>query len=65
MCFDWINERIKKLTWPVLAVDKIAVIAFTLLVAKFWPVLLSADWYWYAIVVVAAKTYVGSKFFAK
>ncbi|MBS3945605.1 MAG: hypothetical protein KGZ42_08920 [Melioribacter sp.] len=33
---------------------KIAVFAATLLFAKLWPELLSLDWYWYAIVWIAA-----------
>jgi hypothetical protein len=65
MCFDKINERIKKLTWEVLAVDKIAVVALAFLVAKIWPAVLSLDWYWYLIVALVAKAYVASRWFAK
>jgi hypothetical protein len=65
MCFDWVNERIKRLTWQDLAIDKIAVIAFAFLVAKFFPAVLSARWYWYAIVLVVCKGYVVSRIYKK
>jgi hypothetical protein len=65
MCFDKINERIRKLTWDVLAVDKIAVMAFALLIAKVWPPILGLEWYWYLVILVAAKAYVIPRFLGK
>lgn len=50
--FDWANDRIGRMTWVDLGLTKIAVAAFTLMVAKLWPPLLSLDWYWYALLFV-------------
>jgi len=65
MYFDWINQQIKKMTWKELAMDKIAVMAFALLIAKFWPAVLSFEWYWYAVVLVVFKGFVVARIFAK
>jgi hypothetical protein len=63
--FDSLNARIRKLTWDVLAVDKIAVMALALLIAKLWPPILNLEWYWYAVILVAAKAYVIPRFLSK
>jgi len=46
--FQWTNEKIKNLTWVDMVFTKMAVMAFTLTVAKLWPTILGLDWYWYA-----------------
>ena len=51
---SWCDKRVKRLGFIDMQLVKLSVIAFTLVVAKAWPVLLSLAWYWYALVFVAA-----------
>ncbi|HUT33167.1 MAG TPA: hypothetical protein VNE39_06800 [Planctomycetota bacterium] len=53
--FQWVNSKIKKMTWPDISCTKLAAMAFALTVAKLWPGLLSLEWYWYAVIAVAAS----------
>ena len=57
MCFQWIDEKVKKLNCFDYSIVKLCVLAFALLVAKFWPPILSLDWYWYAGVFAATYVY--------
>jgi len=43
-----------KADWIDVALLKVAVFAATLLVAKYWVLLLSLDWYWYVVVWIIA-----------
>jgi len=52
--FSWINSRIKNIDMWDIGLIKLAVAAFVLMAAKLWSPLLSLDWYWYVLVVVAA-----------
>ena len=65
MCFQWINDRVKKLNCFDYSVVKICVFAAALLIAKFWPAILSLDWYWYAIAFAVTKGYLIARFFGK
>ena len=47
--FNWHQKQFSLLD---VALDETAMIAFALLIAKFWPVLTSLAWYWYAIIFV-------------
>jgi len=59
----WINEKIKKLTCTDLAVTKLCVMAFTLMVAKLWSPILSLPWYWYGLVFAVTYIYLIKKLF--
>lgn len=50
----WADSKIKKLHWIDIALVKLSVAGFVLMVAKLWEPLLSLDWYWYAIIFVLA-----------
>ena len=65
MCFPWVNEKIKKLNCFDYALIKISVFSFTLLLAKFWPDILSLDWRWYAVVFVFTYVYLIIRTFGK
>lgn len=41
---DWINKRLTRLQSLDFGLLKICIIAFTLMVAKLWPPLLTPDW---------------------
>ncbi len=55
---NWANDKIKKLDWLDIALIKISVFAFALMIVKLWLPILTLDWYWYAIifVLVSART---------
>ncbi len=46
----WANQKMKKLVWTDISFIKISVGAFTLMLAKLWPIILALDWYWYLII---------------
>jgi hypothetical protein len=52
MCFKWCNKNIKKYKWEDIALIKLSVLFFTLMLAKLWPGILSLDWYVYLIIFV-------------
>lgn len=60
---DWANPKIKKLDWKDIGLIKLSVMAFALLIAKFWPPLLSADWYWYFLIMLLAGIIPIKKFY--
>lgn len=52
---SWYNGLVKKMKWYDIGLTKLASMAFALLVAKFYPQILSADWtVYFGIFVVAA-----------
>ncbi len=65
MCLQWFNEKIKKLTCMDYGVLKVCVFTFALLLAKFWPNILSLDWYWYAAVFAVTYAYLIIRVFAR
>ena len=52
--FKWANSNVKKFDWLDIKMIKWSAAAFVLLIAKFWPPLLSLDWYWYALIGLLA-----------
>ncbi len=50
----WVNAKAKKLDGIDIGLVKLSVFAATLFLAKYYPVLLSFDWYVYALVFVLA-----------
>ena len=53
--FDWLDRGVKKLSWYDISLIKFSAIALVLLLAKYWPVLISFEWYWYALIGIAAS----------
>jgi hypothetical protein len=51
--FQWSNKKIKTLDWLDVKLIKLGTAAITLLLAKWFPILLSLDWYWYLILASA------------
>ncbi|HAU38401.1 MAG TPA: hypothetical protein DCX07_11900 [Phycisphaerales bacterium] len=47
--FRWAESKIRTFTIWDMAVFKVCMIAFVLMVAKLWPDVLALDWYWYAL----------------
>jgi hypothetical protein len=56
--FDWAERGMKKMRWYDMSVLKVCVLAFALLIAKIWPVVLMLDTWFYAVVAVASAAYV-------
>jgi len=46
------DSKVKKLGWLDVKLIKWSVFAFTLMLAKLWPPLLSLEWYWYGLLFV-------------
>ena len=65
MCLQWANDILKKLTCFDYALIKIGVFAFTLMLAKLWPEILSLNWYWYGLVYGIIAVYFIVKIFGK
>ena len=65
MFYQWMNDKLKKLNYIDFGVVKICLISFALLLAKFWPVILGLDWYWYAIIFVVSYIYLITRVFGK
>jgi len=45
-----LNEKIQKFKVCDIALIKLGVFAFALMVAKLWSEILSLDWYWYLVI---------------
>ena len=60
---EWMGPKIKNLTVWDMKLLKMAVFAFTLMLAKFFPVLLGLEWYWYALVGTLAMIPLAKKVF--
>ncbi|MDD4050232.1 MAG: hypothetical protein PHX47_04485 [Candidatus ainarchaeum sp.] len=52
MCFDYFNKKIKKYNWTDIALIKLSVLFFTLMLAKLCPNILSLEWYVYLILFI-------------
>jgi hypothetical protein len=52
--FTWLNSRIQRYHWYDISLIKVSAAACVLLLAKFWPPLLSLEWHWYAAIAVIA-----------
>ena len=65
MCFEWINEKVKKLNCCDIGVTKLCVFAFALMLAKLWPPVLSLEWYHYGAVFAVTWVYLIFKIFGK
>ncbi len=62
---SWADLQIKEFNWVDIQLIKIAVFAFTLLLAKLWSPLLSLNWYWYALIFVLVMVKLLLKVFRK
>lgn len=51
---NWSSKKIKRLDVFDMALIKIAVIGFTLMIAKIWNPILKFEWYWYLLIFVLA-----------
>lgn len=53
----WANEKAKNMDIWDIGLTKFTVLFATLLIVKFWPAIVSLDWYWYlaAAIVVAIR----------
>ncbi|NTV29841.1 MAG: hypothetical protein HGA80_07160 [Candidatus Omnitrophica bacterium] len=58
MCCKNLLEKIKNISIREAAVMKVGVFAFTLMVAKFWPAILSLSWGWYLTIFLLAYAYI-------
>ena len=65
MCFEWINEKVKKLTCVDIGITKLCVFPFALMLAKLWSPILSLEWYYYGIVFAVTYLYLIMKIFGK
>ncbi len=63
--FKWANSGVKKMDWLDIKLIKLSTAAFILLLAKFWNVLLSFDWYWYVGIAFLALLRPLKKAFSK
>ncbi|NCP71945.1 hypothetical protein GW835_00945 [archaeon] len=52
MCFKILNKKIKNMKWTDIALIKLSVLFFTLMLAKLCPNILSLEWYAYLILFV-------------
>ena len=50
----WANSRVKKFNWVDIALIKVGVAGFVLMIGKLWEPLLGLDWYWYAVISIPA-----------
>jgi len=64
-CFEWMNKKVKNMDGIDIALTKIGVAAFILMVAKLWSGILALPWYWYAIIFVLAAIRPMVKIFGK
>lgn len=51
---DWVNPKIKKMSWIDIQFVKLASMAFILMIARLWPPIASLDWYWYGLIMILA-----------
>lgn len=51
---DWTDKRIARMNWMDVALLKVCVIAFTLMIAKIWPVVLTPHWAIFAFLFLLA-----------
>lgn len=60
-----LDKKTQKLNTTDIALTKVAVIFFTLTIAKLWTGILALDWYYYAIPWILTAIKPISKFFGK
>ena len=65
MCFQWVNDKLKKMTCFDYGVLKVSVFSFALLITKFYPNIMSFDWRWYAAVFFVTYLYLIVRMFRK
>lgn len=65
MSFKKLTKMTRKLEFYDISLIKIATAAAILLIAKYYPVLTSFQWYWYVIIVVLATIHPLKKMFSK
>lgn len=51
---NWSSKKIKRLDVIDMALIKIAVVGFTLMIAKLWVPILNLAWYWYLFIFILA-----------
>ena len=49
---EWVNAKVQKLDGFDVSLAKLSTAAFVLMLVKFWPVIASLEWYWYAILFI-------------
>ena len=55
MClFSWADPKIKNFKSYDISLIKISMVAFTLMLVKFFPQLTSWEWYWYLVIFIMA-----------
>ncbi len=59
----WYRNKMERLNGWDMAMVKLAVAGFVLLVAKFWSNILSLDWYWYLLLFIVPYAWVLFKMF--
>ena len=59
----WEKEKVKNLDIWDIGLIKWSMIAFTLMVVKFWPELASLDWYWYLVAFLVLVSRPMKRFF--
>jgi len=48
----WMNSKISKEGWQDIALIKLCVFFFALMIAKLWSPILSLEWYWYGLLFI-------------
>ena len=61
----WYNGLLKKMKWYDISLTKLSTAAFTLLIAKYYPPILSADWTIYAAIALISAAIVWYHVFKK
>ncbi|MFH1360368.1 MAG: hypothetical protein ABIJ41_04945 [Candidatus Omnitrophota bacterium] len=62
---EWMDEKIKKMSCWDVGVLKICLIAFALMVAKLWPIVLNLSWFWYGAIFGVTYAYLIYKIYLK
>jgi len=62
---NWANNKIKKFDWLDMALIKISVFSFALMIVKLWMPIVTLDWYWYAIIFILASARTAFKLYRK
>lgn len=63
MFSKWANTKIKKYEWQDIALIKLSVMGFTLMLARIWAPILSLEWHWYAAIFLIALVIPAYKMF--
>ena len=65
MCFQWVNDKLKKLNCFDYGMVKVCVFTFALTIAKLWAPILSLEWYWYGAVFAGTWVFLLIRVFGK